>query len=73
MSVKSKRTPRLHLVVIPADEGRKQNHLAVISHRGGGWWQAACMGQARRCVEGTCKHTANLVHPNGRRVKQVAR
>jgi hypothetical protein len=66
-------TPHFMFVVIPPDKGRKQNHLAVVSHYGGGWWQAACMGEAKACREGSCKHTANLVLKNRRRVKQVAR
>lgn len=65
------------LVVLPPDPGRKSAHLAVVSHRGGGWYEAACMGAARACVEGRCKHTAGLSfrHRSGtvRSVKQVAR
>ena len=62
------------LVMLPPDPGRKQPHLAVASHYGGGWWQIACMGQAKKCREGNCKHTADMrLHSNGRRLKQVAR
>jgi hypothetical protein len=30
----------------------------IVAHRGGGWWQGECMGQAKRCRAGECKHLA---------------
>jgi hypothetical protein len=65
------RTPAL--ILLPLEPGRKHRHIAVLSHRGGGWYEIACMGEGKRCREGRCKHTANAVMENGRRVRQVAR
>ena len=65
------------LVILPPDPGRKSKHLAVVLHRGGGWYDAACMGAAKACREGRCKHTASMVvefrSGTRRKVKQVAR
>lgn len=65
--------PAARLIIIPPDPGRKQSHLAVLTHRGGGWWQAQCMGEAKACKAGTCRHIATLAFRNGRRIKPVAR
>lgn len=65
------------LVVLPPDPGKKSRHLALITHRGGGWYQVECMGQARKCKTGQCKHTAGLGYRHKsnrvRPIKQVPR
>ncbi len=66
--------PRFKLIVIYGTG--KTNHLALLKHRGGGWWDVRCMGQARRCRAGTCEHTARLAMKGKgrpRRVRQVPR
>jgi hypothetical protein len=72
LSTQSKR--KIALVVIPGDKGQKFNHLALITHRGGGWYEVECMGEGKRCKAGECKHTANM-HWDGtkRRIRQVPR
>jgi hypothetical protein len=63
------------LLVIPPEPGSKakRSSLAVVTHRGGGWWQASCMGQTQRCAAGECDHIADLRMASGRRVRPVAR
>ncbi len=69
-----RRRSRPIIVILPADEGRKGKHLAVLTHRGGGWWEARCMGQAKACVAGTCKHIADMrFDKGGRPIKPVPR
>lgn len=66
---------KIALIVLPAEPGRKHNHLAMVKHRGGGWYEIVCFGSGKKCKAGECKHTANLAwgKPGGRRVRQVAR
>lgn len=61
------------LLLLPMDPGAKTRHLAILSHRGGGWYDVRCMGQGTRCKAGTCKHTAKMRYgsPNGRPVRQM--
>lgn len=70
-----KRPNAVRLVVIPPDPGRKQSHLALVTHRGGGWYDVRCMGQGASCKAGECKHTASMALVGGsgrsRRVRQV--
>lgn len=61
------------LVILPPDKGRKTRHLAIVSHYGGGWYQAECMGEAKSCKAGTCKHIAHLGFDGGRRIRPVPR
>jgi hypothetical protein len=69
-----RRNKRVTLILLPPDKGRKTPHLAVMSHYGGGWYQIACCGGAKKCREGNCKHTADMrLQTSGRRVKQVSR
>jgi hypothetical protein len=44
--------------VIVREPGEKNAHIVLLTHRGGGWWQGECMGQAKRCRAGECKHLA---------------
>lgn len=59
------------LIVLPPDPGRKSAHLALITHRGGGWYEICCFGTAKRCREGTCKHTAGLAMKTTRSVRPL--
>ena len=66
--------PKVTMVLVPPDQGRKQAHLVLVTHRGGGWYEAACMGQARACREGTCKHAEKMRWADSvRPIRQVAR
>lgn len=70
----SKPKPKITLVILPAEPGRKGKHLALIRHRGGGWYEVECMGSGRRCVDGECKHTASMHwQDSARPIRQVAR
>ena len=62
---------RFRLIVVPPDPGRKSAHLVVLKHRGGGWYDASCMGQARRCKAGECPHVRMIY--GTRRVRPVPR
>jgi hypothetical protein len=62
------------VVVLPPDPNRKHPHLAVVSHKGGGWYRVACMGPARKCREGVCHHTKRMSWADSERVfEQVPR
>jgi hypothetical protein len=64
----------IRLVVL--ETGGKTNHLGLMTHRGGGWWQIECMGEGKRCKAGECAHTARVgvKTKNGTRpVRQVPR
>lgn len=65
---------KIALVVLPPDPGRKSSHLAVVKHRGGGWYEAQCMGEGKRCKAGECHHTASLCWASSTRpIRQVPR
>lgn len=68
-------SPRIALILLPMEPGRKYRHIAFLRHRGGGWYEIQCMGEGKRCKNGECKHTAGMVfgRPGGRPVRQVAR
>jgi hypothetical protein len=66
------RKPKTMLAVLAPEPGRKSSRLALLVHRGGGWWDARCMGEARACAAGECRHIANLRVKN-RSVHPVAR
>jgi hypothetical protein len=55
----------------PSKNGKPRSHLAVVTHRGGGWYQIVCMGSGKRCVAGECKHTAGLGFQHGDRVRPI--
>jgi hypothetical protein len=65
---------KVTLVLLPFEPGRKTRHLAVVEHRGGGWYDVRCMGAAKRCAAGECQHTADMrwQHSN-RPIRQVPR
>jgi hypothetical protein len=58
----------------PTKSGKPRSTMAIISHRGGGWYEVRCMGSGKRCAGGTCVHTADLHMRFGascRPIKQV--
>jgi hypothetical protein len=62
------------MVILPADPGRKSKHLAIITHRGGGWYDVVCMGEAKRCSDGACRHTSGMRWDDSARpIRQVPR
>ena len=66
--------PKVIMVLVGPDPGRKTRHLVLVTHRGGGWYDAACMGEAKRCRTGACLHSADMrIEGHKRTVKQVAR
>ena len=65
---------KVALVLLPMEPGRKTRHLALIRHRGGGWYEVACMGEGKRCRAGECRHTRNMRWEHSpRAIRQVAR
>jgi hypothetical protein len=40
------------MLVVEAKPPRKHNHLVLVTQQAGGLWNAACMGQAKRCNAG---------------------
>lgn len=70
----SKALGRTSLLIVPPEPGRKSSHLVLISHKGGGWYTAACMGQAKRCRAGECAHARGIRWADSDRlIRQVAR
>lgn len=66
--------PKTTLAIVPPDPGGKTKHLVLITHRGGGWYEAACMGEAKACREGDCSHSRDMVWQGSPRpIRQVAR
>jgi len=70
-----KNKPKIAILMLPMEPGRKTRDLALVKHRGGGWYEVACMGEGKRCKAGECKHTANMRWggPGGRLIRQVPR
>ena len=65
---------KVALILLPMEDGRKHRQVALVRHRGGGWYDVACMGEGKRCKAGECKHTANMRWAESPRpIKQVAR
>jgi hypothetical protein len=66
---------KIRLAVLPGQG--QAHHLALMRHRGGGWWDVQCMGSGKRCKAGECAHTRGLglAKPDGpvRPVRQVPR
>ena len=56
----SKPIGRTALMVVPPDPGRKNAHLVMILHKGGGWYEAQCTSAAKRCRTGVCEHSRGL-------------
>jgi hypothetical protein len=68
-----KRKPKITLVIVPPDPGRKSSHLVMIEHKGGGWYTARCSGQAKRCKAGECRHAGGVRWAGSKRpIKPVA-
>jgi len=68
-----RRKPKVIMVLVGPDPGRKTKHLVLVTSKGGGWYEAACMGEAKRCREGSCHHSANMVLAGHKRpIRQVA-
>jgi hypothetical protein len=55
-----KRPPKIAMLVVPPEPGRKSSHLVLIEHKGGGWYEARCMGRAKRCAAGECVHLQGI-------------
>lgn len=67
----SSKPPKIAMVVIDVPN-RKHNHLAIIRHRGGGWYDVRCFGQAKKCKAGVCEHTAHMRWESSERpIRQV--
>lgn len=60
--------------LVPPDPGSNTKHLVLVTHRGGGWYDAACMGQSEPCKAGECHHSAGMRFAGHKRmIRQVPR
>ena len=67
------KAPAAGMYIVPPMGREKRPGLAVITHRGGGWYQVICCNNAKKCKAGECKHIASLYTKSGRQIKPVPR